>query len=94
MENIEKLELSEQALDKVCGGVGRTVNTGVSGLDAALRAGPRKSSHQIGSVPNGTRVDTVTDELVYDPESSRNFVKVNVNGKVGWIAASQIGLPR
>lgn len=94
MENIEKLELNEQELDKVVGGVGRTVNTGVSGLNAVLRLEPRKSSKQITSIPNGTRVDTVTDQLVYDPEAGRNFVQVNYNGKIGWVASSLVGLPR
>ena len=34
----------------------RTVNTGVDGLDAAVRAEARKSSKQIGHLPNGTKV--------------------------------------
>lgn len=87
-------ELNMNEMAKVNGGVGRTVNTGVSGLNAALRAEPKKSSKQIGSIPNGTRVDTVSDQLVYDPEAGRNFVQVNWNGKTGWVAASILGLPR
>lgn len=88
------MELDLEAMAKVTGGVGRTVNTGVAGLNAALRAEPRKSSKQIGSIPNGTRIDTVTDQLVYDPEAGRNFVQVNYNGKIGWVASSIVGLPR
>ena len=89
-----KRELSMNEMEKVSGGVQRTVNTGVDGLDAALRAEPRKSSRQIGHLPNGVRVDTVSDTPVFDKESGRNFVQVNANGKTGWIAASIIGLPR
>ena len=88
------MELNLNEMSKVTGGVGRVVNTGVSGLNAALRLEPRKSSKQIGTIPNGTRVDTVTDQLVYDPDACRNFVQVNYNGKIGWVAASIVGLPR
>ena len=91
---MDKKELSTEEMGQVSGGVWRTVQTGVQGLDAALRAEARKSSRQIGHVSNGTQVDTVTDQLVYDPDSGRNFVQVTVNGKTGWIAASIIGLPR
>ena len=91
---MDKKELSTEEMGQVSGGVWRTVQTGVQGLDAALRAEARKSSRQIGHVSNGTQVDTVTDQLVYDPDSGRNFVQVTVIGKTGWIAASIIGLPR
>ena len=91
---MDKSELSMEEMDRVSGGVWRKVNTGVQGLDAALRAEARKASRQIGHIANETMVDTVTDQLVYDPDSGRNFVQVTVNGKTGWIAASIIGLPR
>jgi len=87
-------DLDLNDLEKVTGGVERTVNTGIEGLGAALRAEPRKSSRQIGTVFNGTLVDTVSDTLVYDPESERNFVQVRVNGKTGWIASSIVGMKR
>ena len=89
-----KQELNLDAMAKVTGGVIRTVNTGVDGLDAAVRAEPRKASKQIGHLPNGTRVDTVSDALVYDPASQRHFVQVTYNGKTGWIASSILGLKR
>ena len=88
------MELDLESMAKVTGGVGRTVNTGVAGLNAALRMEPRKSSKQIGSIPNGTQIDTVSDQLVYDPEAGRNFVQVKYNGKIGWVASSLVGLPR
>ncbi len=87
-------ELKLDELEQVTGGVWRTVNTGVAGLDAAVRAEPRKSSRQIGHIANGTQIDTAGDNTEYDPESGRHFVQVNFNGKVGWIAASILGLPR
>ena len=90
----ERKELGMEEMEKASGGVWRTVNTGIEGMDAALRAEPRKSSRQIGHLPNGTQVDTVSDQLVYDPEAQRNFVQITVNGKTGWIAASIIGLKR
>lgn len=92
MENKRELEPNE--MEQVTGGVWRTVNTGVSGLKAALRAGPGKNTKQIASLPNGTQVDTVTDQVVFDSSSGRNFVEVTVDGKRGWIAASIVGLPR
>ncbi len=92
MEN--KTELNMNEMEKVTGGVYRTVDTGIPGMDAALRAEPRKSSKQIGHLPTGTQVDTVSDQLVYDPESGRNFVQITVGGKTGWIASSIVGLKR
>ena len=92
MDNKKELNMDE--MNRVTGGTGRTVNTGVTGLDAALRAEPRKSSKQIDHIVNGTVVDTVSDNLVYDPEAKRHFVQVNYNGKIGWVASSILGLPR
>ena len=88
---MDKRELNLNEMAQVTGGVHRTVNTGVSGLNAALRADASKGSKQIGSIPNGTVVDTIDDRLVYDPVSQRNFVQVTFNGKTGWIAASILG---
>ena len=87
-------ELSMNEAEQVTGGVWRTVDTGIAGLDAALRAEPRKGSRQINHLANGTQVYTISDELVYDPETGRNFVQVTINGQTGWIAASIVGLPR
>ena len=87
-------ELNLNQMKQVTGGVWRMVNTGVSGLNAALRNGPGKNNKQIASLQNGTQVDTVTDQVVYDSVSGRNFVEVDVNGMRGWVAASIVGLPR
>lgn len=88
------IELSEEMLNEVDGGVYRTVDTGVDGLNAALRAGAGKGTKQIASIPNGAVVDTVTDHLVYDEASGRHFVQVIYNGKTGWIASSLVGMRR
>ena len=87
-------ELNLNDMEQVTGGVGRTVNTGVQGLNAALRLEPRKASKQIGSIPNGSHVDTIDNVLHYDPAAGRNFVLVSWNGKVGYVASSIVGLPR
>ena len=97
MENRRELGMDE--LEQVTGGVVRTVDTGIKDLNAAIRQGAGTGYHQFASLVNGTKVNTVTDELVYDPVSQRNFVKITFtdkNGKqqTGWIAASIIGLPR
>ena len=92
-------ELNMEALENVVGGTQRTVRTGIDGLNAAVRSGPTKDSRQIASLPNGTIVNTITDELVYDPVAERNFVQViytTASGeqKEGWIASSILGMKR
>ena len=90
----KKTELSMEQLEQANGGVYHTVNTGIEGVDAALRADASKSSRQIDHIPNGTVIDTITDQLYYDPVSNRHFVQVVYNGKVGYIASSIVGLRR
>ena len=97
MDQMKELELDQ--MDQVSGGVQRVVNTGTTDK-AAIRSDPWKGKqNQIDALVNGTVVDTITDELVYDAGSGRNYVKINFinkNGQpaTGWIAASIIGLPR
>ena len=90
----EMKELNLEDLNQVSGGVWRTVNTGIPGVNAALRAEARKKSAQIGSIPNGVEVDTITDELFWDPVEKRHFVQVSYNGKIGWVASSIVGMKR
>ena len=92
MDNMMELNLDQ--MEMVSGGTWKNVNTGVADLNAALRAEARKSSKQIGSIPNGTSVDVNEKTLTYDSVSHRNFVYVTFNGKGGWIAASFVGMPR
>ena len=91
---MDKTELSMNEMEQVSGGTWHTVNTGVSGLDAALREKPCKKSRQIGHIPNGIEVDTVSDQLFYDSDSCRHYVQVQYNGKTGWVASSILGMPR
>ena len=54
-------ELNLNEMEQVSGGVLRTIDTGVEGLNAKLRNGPSmKGTKQIASLPNGTLVDTLT----------------------------------
>ena len=92
MDNM--MELTPEQMKAVSGGTQKSVNTGVAGLNAALRAEPKKASSQIGSIPNGTYVDVNEATLTYDSGSRRNFVYVTFNGRGGWIAASFVGRPR
>lgn len=92
MADINELNLDE--MSKVSGGTMRTVNTGVVGLNAALRAEPKKDSKQIGSLENNSKVDVNDSTLTYDSGSHRNYVYVTAGGKSGWVAASIVGLPR
>ena len=91
---MENKELNLEEMEQVTGGTWRTVNTGIDKLDAAMRREARKSSKQIDHIPNGTMVDTVSDEIVWDPVEKRHFVQVTYNGKTGWIASSFVGLKR
>ncbi len=94
MEDMKRT-LTQDEMEKVTGGTRRKVNTGVDGLDAALRSSPSKKAPQIGHLPNGTEVDTVTNERIYDPESDRHFVEVTTqDGRTGWIASSILGMRR
>ena len=87
-------ELSLNEMGTVSGGIWHTVNTGIVGRDAAMRAEARKSSKQIDHIPNGTLVDTISDQLVWDPVEKRHFVQISYNGKTGWVASSLVGLKR
>ena len=96
--NENRIELNEETLENVVGGTSRTVRTGVDGLNAAVRLAPAKDSKQIASLPNGTIVNTISDELVYDPVAGRNFVEITFTyrgeQKTGWMASSILGLKR
>ena len=91
-------ELNLEQMGQVTGGVTRYVNTGTSDK-AAVRNGPGTGHNWIISLVNGTEVDTVSDQPVYDAVSKRNFVEIRFkdkdgNTRTGWIAASIVGLPR
>ncbi len=91
-------ELSLNEMEQISGGTNRTVNTG-SNMNAALRKGPSKGYGQIASLPNGTPVNTLTNNLIWDEDSGRHFVEIEFydkNGvyRTGWIASSLVGMRR
>lgn len=88
---MEMKELSLDEMEQVSGGMRRPVNTGTS-RDAAFRSGPGKSYPELCGIPNGTKVDTIGRETVWDPESGLNYVQVMYNGMEGWIDASIVGM--
>ena len=93
-KNMRELNMGE--MDQISGGVNRVINTGKADLTASLRSGPSKGDRQIASLPNGMIVDTVTDQLEYDPISGRTFVKVRYTDKdgtkTGWVSSSVLGM--
>ena len=87
-------EVSLEEMDQVSGGVYRTVNTGMANVKAGLFQKASKKSKKIGSIPNGTVVDTTSDALIWDPDTNRHYVEVNYNGKTGYVASSMLGMKR
>ena len=92
-------ELNVNDLEQISGGTQRIVNTNTHDK-AAIRSDPFKApGNQIDALESGTVIETLTDELVFDPGTQRNYVKIkftNRKGQLaeGWIAASIVGLPR
>lgn len=97
MENNGMVELNDNLMAEVNGGVNRTVNTG-TGDKAAIRKGPGKGYGQITSLVNGTSVNTISNPE-WDDVSGRHFIEIEFydrNGvyRTGWIATSLIGMKR
>ena len=97
MENNGMVELNDNLMAEVIGGINKTVNTG-TGDKAAIRKGPGKGYGQITSLVNGTSVNTISNP-VWDDVSGRHFIEVEFydrNGvyRTGWIATSLIGMKR
>ena len=88
---MEMKELSMDEMEQVSGGMRRPVNTGTE-HNAIFRTAPRKNASVICYIHNGEIVNTIGRELVWDPESGRNFIEVAYNGMTGWIAAFIVGL--
>lgn len=92
-------ELSFDQMEQIAGGTARKINTGTSDK-AAIRSDPWIAKrNQIDALINGTIVKTINDELIFDPGSRRNFVKIRFINKYGdeaggYVAASIVGLPR
>lgn len=99
MENNEKIELTQDMLEDITGGTLRTINTG-GGSKAQIRTSPTTGAdNRLSSLANGTQVETISDDLIWDDVSQRHFVMisfVNKKGKrmTGYVASSLVGLPR
>lgn len=81
--------INVEALEDVIGGAKRTVNTGTK-QNAAVRVKPGVSSKQVGSLPNGTKVNATG---AFKRAGGRNWAQINAPVK-GWIKASIIGYAR
>ena len=97
--DMNKRELSLDEMNEVSGGTERVIQTGVSGLNAAIRQGPSTGTKQIASLTNGTKVETLTDILEWDDEAGRYFVEISFIDKygkerTGWVASSIVGMRR
>ena len=84
MSEMNKINMED--LEKVVGGIKKTVNTGTS-QNAAVRKGPGKSFKQIASLENGTVVNA-TGKMEY--ADGRNWSEI-IAPVHGWIASSIIG---
>ena len=87
MAGFEKL--SDNALDRVIGGIKAYVDTG-TGSNAVVRSGPGKTYSSVDSLSNGTMVRT-TGENVENFEDGRTWYEI-YEPIHGWIAGSLIGL--
>ena len=82
-------KINVEALENVIGGVKRTVDTGTS-QNAAVRQNPGLNAKQVGSLPNGSKVNATG---VFKKADGRNWAQINSPVK-GWVAASILGYPR
>ncbi len=82
----DKINVSDQQLESVSGGVTCTVNTGDE-RNAAIRNAPGLSTEIIGSLPNGTMANTTGRFVRVD---GRNWAEINYP-MWGWIKGSILG---
>ena len=79
----DKKVLNSDELNGVTGGVSRIVDT-MQPMDAVVRSGPGVSYPQIGSLRNGTQVNT-TGNASYNPQDGRTWYEINYP-MYGWIS--------
>ena len=85
MSDFEKL--SDESLEEVSGGVKRVVKNDTVDY-ANVREAPGLSSKVIGTVKNGTTVDTTGKKVNKD---GYPWYEITFSGGKGWIAGSLIG---
>ena len=85
---MDKKNLSSEEMGGVSGGVMRTVDT-KRPVDAVVRSGPGIQYGQIGSLVNGTQVNT-TGNTSYNAMDGRTWYEINYP-IYGWMAGSLLG---
>ncbi len=84
----DKKTLSNEEMNGVSGGVSRIVDTKTP-MDAVVRGGPGLGYPQVGSLINGTQVNT-TGNSSYNPQDGRTWFEINYP-MYGWMAGSLLG---
>ena len=82
----EKAMMNDQELEKVSGGDSRVVNTGDS-RPAAIRSTPSLNATVLGTLNNGTVVNTTGN---FTRADGRNWAEIDYPIK-GWIKGSILG---
>jgi hypothetical protein len=86
----DKKVLKSDELNGVTGGVSRIVGTGTKQpMDADVRSGPGVTYPQIGSLRNGTSVNT-TGNASYNPQDGRTWYEINYP-MYGWMWGTLLG---
>ncbi|HCI73960.1 MAG TPA: hypothetical protein DHV42_05400 [Lachnospiraceae bacterium] len=83
-----KKALSNEEMSGVNGGVSRIVDT-KQPIDAVVRSGPGITYPQIGSLKNGTQVNT-TGNVSYNPQDGRSWHEINYP-MYGWMSGTLLG---
>jgi hypothetical protein len=84
----DKKVLNSDELNGVSGGVSRIVDT-KQPMDAVVRSGPGMTYPQIGSLRNGTQVNT-TGNASYNPQDGRTWYEINYP-MYGWMWGTLLG---
>ena len=84
----DKKVLNSDELNGVSGGVSRIVDT-QQPIDAVVHSGPGVAYPQIGSLSNGTQVNT-TGNVSYNPQDRRTWYEINYP-MYGWMVGILLG---
>ena len=81
-------QINNEELDRVVGGITRTVDTNTS-IDAVVRGGPGMQYGQIASLKDHTEVNT-TGNSSYNQLDGKTWYEINYP-VYGWMAGSLLG---